>query len=264
MSGLPKAMILKMKHALKAYVAKTFNLYMKPIVHTRYMADHSVVTRLLRYILPDNPVYVEIGAGIQGSAPTFHRELGVRKENCYLIEACPNNFPLLVKNTSGGYRHFHLAITDKNAEVPFYIYMDKTRPDYPSSKLNTVDRDYAIARFGGEKNFHEVIVRGVTFDSFLDEQGIKTVDLLMVNCEGAEYNIFDRDGAFWSKLGFVMITLHVGWGTADTLRETRYRIFDRFLSNGFELIGGHERADIEDSDHNLEYFFQRKGYGRAP
>ena len=81
--------IPKLKHVLKLFVAKTFNLYMEPKVVTRYMTDHSVLKKYLRFILEENSCYVEIGAGISGSADQFHKELGVSKDRCYLIEACP-------------------------------------------------------------------------------------------------------------------------------------------------------------------------------
>ena len=94
------------------------------------------------------------------------------------------------------------------------------------------------------------------------QNGIDKIDILMINCEGAEYGIFDQDGEFWQKLGIVIITLHTGWGTKEQLRQIRHRIYDRFINSGFEQLGGHEREEIDNADHNLEFFFQKLGYGR--
>jgi FkbM family methyltransferase len=58
-------------------------------------------------------------------------------------------------------------------------------------------------------------VRCVTVDEILSTFGLEAIDILKVNIEGAEKEMFSRAPAWLSKVGCIMIELHNGYSADD-------------------------------------------------
>lgn len=64
------------------------------------------------------------------------------------------------------------------------------------------------------------VVRGVTLDSLMKELGISHVDLLKVDIEGSEKEVFENSNAWIDKVGVLAIELHdwIQSGCSDSVR----------------------------------------------
>ena len=63
--------------------------------------------------LNENSVVIDVGAYIGKIAKRLCESTTSKPYNYYLIEACPNNYDILVKNCTG-YNKFNIAINNEN------------------------------------------------------------------------------------------------------------------------------------------------------
>jgi len=87
-----------------------------------------------------------------------------------------------------------------------------------------------------------IMVQTTTLDDLMAEAGFEWVDLLKIDCEGAEFEIlFSTDSATLSKVGRICVEFHDGW--------TRYlhkELTEHLTNEGFsvEVIPSRVRSDI--------------------
>jgi len=133
---------------------------------------------------------VEIGA-FSGSISLYAAdEFGV--ERIYAIEASKKNFKLTCEKCKGSpVRPMNLAIGEKDGGVSFIEY--ENLPS--SSSLIQSDARYSpdviVDSDKGAKPVRTE-VRSLTLASFLNETDIENIDLLIMNCEGAEQFILPQ------------------------------------------------------------------------
>lgn len=116
---------------------------------------------------------------------------------CYSIEALPNlydqipNIPKLKK--------FNYAIND-NVELLDFVITENQEGNYIRNiKINNEN----------EKTIKIIQVQSITLDEFLRQQSINQIDLLKVDIEGAEFNLFDSiDDSLLSKIKQITVEFH--------------------------------------------------------
>ena len=117
-----------------------------------------------------NPVVVDLGANIGLSVLYFSSA----KCKIYAIEPDQDYYPLLISNTKGidvDYSDVAIAMTNGKrylSGMSFYYLEDKSEKPQ--------------------------IVKSITFEKYLREKNIQHVDLLKIDIEGAEYEVFTSDG----------------------------------------------------------------------
>jgi FkbM family methyltransferase len=251
------SMYFTMKHAIKVAVARIFNLHVsvpKPRTNVKLKMDDTLMARYLGKALPEEPVFVEVGAGAQGSRDFFQTYTGVKPENCHLIEACPSNFEVLAEKYPDSHCH-NLAISAENGMVSFYVYDDPAEGG--SSRSNTLSREAAVDQFG-EGDFREIQVPSRDLGTFFEENSLETVHLLFMNCEGAEYEIFRGSLDFLDNVQFLWLDLHGKWEPFRELKAEKLRIYDLLVDRGFIRIGGHDREEIENAAYHMGFLWERE------
>jgi FkbM family methyltransferase len=122
---------------------------------------------------------------------------------------------------------FQYAVADKNEKVIF-----RETYDTLSSTINLDVADYY--------NSYDVIC--VNFYDFIIENKIEKIDLLKIDCEGTEYNIFDIiPDEFFSKIKKIHVEFH------DNKNKQVLKIIEKLEKNGFEYQfgeGGSELSDV--------------------
>lgn len=65
------------------------------------------------------------------------------------------------------------------------------------------------------------LVRGVTVDTLMRENGLNHIDILKVDIEGSEKEVFESCGAWIGKVGVLVVELHDRWksGCGETVRS---------------------------------------------
>jgi FkbM family methyltransferase len=146
---------------------------------------------------PRNPkVIVDAGANI-GLSSIFYAQV-YPQARIIAIEPEPSNFEILRKNTTA-YSNItvvHAALWSGNREVTVF--------------------DVGAGRWGfqtGEAGELETsrshgLVRGVTLDTLMKENGIDWIDLLKVDIEGAEKEVFASSIAWIDRVGAIAVELH--------------------------------------------------------
>jgi len=140
-------------------------------------------------------VYVDVGAHRGGIA-----ELLIKHNpdtECHLIEPFSRNCKIL-KNK--GFNVNRYAIAGYNGEVSLYYRNDRKGTKSCSIKKSQLEA-YSLKK---EK------VPCITLDSFC--KNIKQIDVLKMNCEGAEYEIFEAPCEWLKKTTVIFLQLHAGQG----------------------------------------------------
>lgn len=166
-----------------------------------------------------------------------------KQAKVFAIEPCGQSFKLLKKNTSrfpNILRH-RLLISDSNGKESLFV---ETRNELPSQG-NSVFADF-MAR---KQNVTEETVKSITLWDFCEENGISEIDLMVINCEGGEYKIFDHilSNIIFGGVRVLSLALH---GKSKLFRSKQYnekkRQINRFLLNvGFELVHGDNLSKLD-------------------
>lgn len=158
-----------------------------------------------------------------------------------LVEPVPHIFEELVVNKAGlpNVVCENVAISD-GSEQTFYAVdpaAEQALPDLPEwyDQLGSFDRTHITKHLGGllEPYIREIHVRGDTLQGLLDKHGFGCVDLLHVDTEGYDYEVFKQFdlGRYAPK---VVLIEHKHLSTAD-----KGRILDRLAGRyaAFQLKG---------------------------
>lgn len=121
------------------------------------------------FTLPDNGVFVDIGAGpdgIQGSNSYFFEKNGWK---CVVADADPRNKEALLKNRKHAYS---VAVGSKPGKAKLHMHDESP--------------DISVLSDAGEQE-----VEVVTLESLLEKEGIEKIDILSIDTEGTELDVWE-------------------------------------------------------------------------
>lgn len=187
---------------------------------------HTFLSRILR----SESVVIDLGANRGEFAREIDKEYKCR---VYLIEANPHLVVLLPSTER--IQSFNYAISDSNRLVRFFI-----SDNLESSSTNSETLNNASGR--------EIRVPGTTLQSFVTAQNIAHIDLLKVDIEGAEKELFESlQPSDLDRISQITVEFHDFTGAlTPTAVET---IVDKLQSNGFRAI--------RFSHSNMDWLFYR-------
>ena len=222
------------------------------------LPDRNFIKRYVCAKIRADGIMVDIGAGTGTGPESFIAETGLSPANCVLIEACPSNFAHLEARCRGS-RLLNVAISDRDGTIPFHVADD---PKWEgSSKSNTIVDDVMEAKYAGRTRTIEVT--SITLASLFAQQRLDRVELLMINCEGAEYFIFCNGIDCLANTRFVWLEFHGYSRALNKFIDEKRRIFDLFEAAGFSRVAGMRREDIADSFVHTMVLFERLGMAAA-
>ncbi len=139
-------------------------------------------------------VVVDIGANIGFFA--LYAAARWRTARILAFEPAPENFKLLEQNLStsraSNAECKQVAIADKRAETTFYL---KQESGWHS--------------LFGEPGATPIVVHTLSLEDVMQEYALERIDFLKVDCEGAEYSIFQgREQLLRERVGFVAMEYH--------------------------------------------------------
>jgi FkbM family methyltransferase len=215
--------------------------------------DRGLMMRYGAARLKAGGVYVEIGAGAGGNATILFDENGLDHAKGHLIEACPANFAVISKRTTGFKLH-NIAISATNGDIPFFV-MDKEGWE-GSSLSNSTDISYMRKKFPNAE-IREIRVPAKRFGTFLDDAGIDRVDFAVFNCEGSEYDIFAGDLSFLRRIEVLYLDLHGKIALTPEIVAKKRDILERVQKEGMQLIGGSRPSEVDTAGGHLTFLFER-------
>jgi len=132
--------------------------------------------------LKEDSIVIDIGAHIGCFAVRAAKI--AKKGKVYCFEPEPQNFNILKKNVKinklSNVFYFRKAVSGSQGIVSLFIPFEQER------KQTT---DYSIVKIEGKHQNRYLKVQGISLNSILSDNKIEKVDLLKIDCEGAEYQI---------------------------------------------------------------------------
>jgi len=165
-----------------------------------YNADYSFSEHVFRfgytYDSPDDLEFFLTGPkgklmlDIGSNHGVFSIFLNKKFERIIAFEPEPNNFNIIEKNIDlNKLRNVELigsAVSNENlASVPFFVL--------------TSDGHHSLGKVATSEFKETTYVRSIRLDSFFQERNISNIDLLKVDVEGFELNVFEGAGDFLHK-----------------------------------------------------------------
>ncbi len=123
-------------------------------------------------IISSNSIIVDLGAHF---AQFSHEISSYFNCRCYAVEALPSLYTEIVETPL--VKKFNYAISNTNAGIEFCV------TENPESNH--------IVKYNTDVSQDIISVEGVTLESFINQQKIKSIDLLKVDIEGAEIDLFE-------------------------------------------------------------------------
>jgi FkbM family methyltransferase len=146
-----------------------------------------------------NPkIIVDAGANIGLTSICFANKFPESK--IIAIEPEKNNFEILKKNTAP-YKNIslvHGALWHENKKICL-VDTGFGEWSYMTQAQNSVEKKFGEIR-------HEV--QGMTVDTIMNEQGIGHIDILKIDIEGAEREVFGDPSSWISKVDVLLVELH--------------------------------------------------------
>lgn len=181
-----------------------------------------------KFTVQENDIVVDIGASI---GPFIKTIVNKNPKHIYAIEPCNELFNILKQNIkNNNVSLLNLAISNKNStvsanEIILFNYKEK-----------------------------QSIVNTVSFKNFIADFNIKKIDFLKLDCEGAEYDIFNDENFAWILKNTKYI---VGeWHLWNTDLKNKFKHFrDNYLKffNDFDIYAV-DGVDIKWDLYNQHFF----------
>ena len=149
----------------------------------------------------------------------------------HLIEACPKNYRIMERRFHNNIwvKCHNLAIAGGTRGMMLNVCHFSGKKG--SSGSNSIFKNHL-------KKSKMISVQGMSMDDFIKKQRIKHVDLLKLNCEGAEYKIFP--GEFLDITDMIAVSFHAKnkFFNGPEFIEKRQSTYQLLEEKGFKLIMG--------------------------
>lgn len=178
---------------------------------------------LLKKHLPSNPKIIDIGANV-GYFELFMFSKFPESE-VYAYEPMPANFEMLKKhkgmNANKIFNIYQAAVSSEVGEMELFFDDANILTPVASLKKN----------FEGRSDESSLKVNTTTLTDIINDNHLKRVDLLKMDCEGAEYDIlYNTEPTVFSNIKMIAMETHEGT-KAD---ESQSGLVDFFVKLGFE------------------------------
>jgi FkbM family methyltransferase len=244
---------------------KEFQVNIKDYALTNSLAEIQL-HRILKYSRRRVLSVIHIG-GFDGS---FDIDLAgkFRRIEIHTIEACPKNFKHLSRRIKANdkIQAYKLAITNYSGSMDFYLYLRESLKDKKlSSQSNSTFPEFLSGK--EKERVKKIKIPCRMLDHFCDAamgHDIQRIDLLRINCEGAEYKIFhpQSDCDFLKKTNIIHIFMHGKSLSFVNKKRMQGRsvINKRFKQEGFELLYGHDltQADKFPAGHVQQIWIRKE------
>src|ERR1700722_3160905 len=153
-------------------------------------------------------VIVDVGANI-GMAAIFYANKSPESK-IIAIEPEPSNYQMLKKNTVlyPNITAIHAALWQEDAQLDIF------NPGTGNTTFRTQAADKSRSSEG------RPMVRGIRFDTLMKDLGIGYVDLLKVDIEGSEKEVFEHSRGWMDEVGRLAVEIHdwIQSGCGDSVR----------------------------------------------
>lgn len=172
--------------------------------------------RLLKVYLnwllwPGPRIIFEIGA-CQGEDTKFYLS-AFSNSQIFAFEPLPANYQILkdvvLQNANGRGKAWELAVSDSRGEASFHVSSGSSRNSISRSSSLFKPREQMPESHSWLNFSNQVTVRTETMDCFCEEHGIRRIDFIHMDVQGAELKVLNgaqkmlpHIGAIWMEVAF--------------------------------------------------------------
>jgi len=182
---------------------------------------HDSLVNLLREIFIDfqyfvtvkkkNPVIFDVGSNI-GIATLFFKMV-YPESLIYSFEPDPEIFGFLEKNiTENGLKNItpvNAGLARYSGKAQFYVPSWSSGSSSLHHEKVEIESRYAVQCHGKENiSIHQKEVDVVKVSDFIMEQGIRHIDLMKIDAEGAEAEIIEDVSGVFDRIGLIVLEYH--------------------------------------------------------
>jgi len=212
-----------------------YKLHFKNLLSKSYNLTNDEV--IIFFVTKNNPIIFDVGANVWTSIDRFKKIFPSPKLYCF--EPGHNEFKILKKNYNNKeIKLFNFAIGDKNESKRFNI-----NPISLLSSFNFINSNSKILKTMQKElgvNLSKIIktakVQVKTLDSFLEDQDLKSIDILKIDVQNYEDKVLlgAKKSLYMNK--FKVIELELNIGTTYEKYLTFYEIEKILIENNYRLV----------------------------
>jgi FkbM family methyltransferase len=212
-----------------------YKLHFKNLLSKSYNLTNDEVIKVL--VTKDNPIVFDVGANVGTSIDRFNKIFSSAEFYCF--EPGNNEFQILNKNYNyANIKLFNFALGSKNESQKFYI-----NPISLLSSFNAINDNSKVLKTMQKELFVDLSqtiktteVQVKTLDSFLEDQDLKSIDILKIDVQNYEDKVLL--GAKKSLLTnkFKVIELELNVGTTYKKNLNFYEIDKILIENNYRLV----------------------------
>jgi len=170
--------------------------------------------------LPERPVVIDIGGYIGDFTLYAAKYLNARKVIVY--EPTKENFEILSRNVANNSFEGEVIAVNKAVGTDSEIRLN----------VDIGDHDEVHVSSYWYREAEQRVIPCVTLAELMETHGVDSVDLLKIDCEGGEYDIFPALGdATLDRIENIVFEYH----QIDGFQKKLGRVFDRLKAGGFTL-----------------------------
>jgi len=226
-----KLVMLKMRNGLNYILrAKTVDVFL----FTEVALENTYLLESIEF--PENATIIDLGAHIG----FFSVHASNKAKKIFAFEPVPENFELLKKNIELNKLEnkiipFNLALSDKTGKEKIFLAKNHSggHSIYGCEKKDTQNEfisQFITSKGFSEKNFVEV--NSITLNEVFKKNEINHCDLLKLDIEGAEYNVFyGLPDSCFNKIQRITMECH----DIDKQKNNMVSLIDFLKSKGFKV-----------------------------
>lgn len=178
-------------------------------------------------------VILEVGSHTGEDAERLQKYFNVNPDQVYVVEAHPTFYKDIVDNYPD-YKVFNLAANNTSGTVSF-----NAAKDFDDGRSSVLQRDIYNAT-----NFEVVECESKRLDSFIEDQGIESIDIFKLDVEGLSYEVLEGMGDLISIVKCIQVETEYNrmWDDQKVSKDT----YDYLGLKGFILVWRNNVANLQE------------------
>lgn len=189
-----------------------------------FVEDFYEIKKVLS-VIPNNPTVIDIGANVGFFSFLLLSKLPKSiiyaiepfKSNCNILADCINK-----NNLSKNINIIEKAVSNKNNELLTLYYKSNNEESSIASIYSSFD----------ERNTQSIQVPTTTLEEIVQNQSSSTIDILKMDCEGAEYSILlETNSSILKQIRLILLEVHL----VDEIGYTPEALAAFLEANNFDI-----------------------------
>ena len=178
-------------------------------------------------------VILEVGSHTGEDAERLQKYFNVSPDQVYVVEAHPT-FYKNIKDNYPDYKVFNFAANNTSGVVSFNAALE-----FDDGRSSLLQRDIYNA-----DNFEVVECKSKRLDTFIEEQGILSIDIFKLDVEGLSYEVLQGLGDSTKIVKCIQVETEYNqmWNDQKVAQDT----YDYLVSKNFVLVWRNNVANLQD------------------